>query len=73
MWPGSVRSDNQDLKLLSLPAIDTLFPSPLAFPENPYHRLVKQNQEPALARIQVSDPLPDAELTLELLADMSTR
>lgn len=59
-----------DLKLLSLPAIDTLYLSPLAFPENPYHRLVKQYQEPALARIQVSDPLLDAELTLELLADI---
>ena len=58
------------LKLLSLPAIDTLFLSPLAFPENPYHHLVKQYQEPALARVQVSDPLLDAELTLELLADI---
>ncbi len=58
------------LKLLALPAIDTLFLSPLAFPENPYHHLVKQYQEPALARIQVSDPLLDAELTLELLANI---
>ena len=58
------------LKLLSLPAIDTLYLSPLAFPENPYHHLVKQYQEPALARVQVSDPLLDAELTLELLADI---
>ncbi len=62
--PGS------DLKLLRLPAIDTLYLSPLAFPENPYHHLVKQYKEPALARVQVNDPLLDAELTLELLADI---
>ena len=59
------------LKLLDLPAIDTLYLSPLAFPENPYHHLVKQYQEPALARVQVNDPLLDAELTLELLADVA--
>ena len=60
-----------NLKLLELPAIDTLYLSPLAFPENPYHRLVKQYQEPALARVQVNDPLLDSELTLELLADVA--
>ena len=59
-----------DLKLLNLPAIDTLYLSPLAFPENPYHHLVKQYQEPALARVQVNDPLLDAGLTLELLVDV---
>ncbi len=60
-----------NLKLLDLPAIDTLYLSPLAFPENPYHGLVKQYQEPALARVQVNNPLLDAELTLELLADVA--
>ncbi len=59
------------LKLLDLPAIDTLYLSPLAFPENPYHHLVKQYKEPALARVQVNDPLLDAGLVLELLADVS--
>ena len=59
-----------DLKLLSVPTIDTLYLSPLAFPENPYHHLVKQYQEPALARVQINDPFLDAELTLELLADI---
>ena len=58
-------------KLLRLAAIDTLYLSPLAFPENPYHHLVKQYQEPALARVQVNDPLLDAELTLELLSDIA--
>ncbi len=60
-----------DLKLLQLPAIDTLYLSPLARPENPYHHLVKQYHEPGLARTQVNDPLLDAELTLELLADIA--
>ena len=59
------------LKLHGIPAIDTLYLSPLAFPENPYHRLVKQYKEPALARTQANDPLLDAELTLELLADIA--
>ena len=30
--------------MLKKPAIDTLYLSPLAFPENPYHRLVKDYQ-----------------------------
>ncbi len=59
-----------DLELLNLPAIDTLYLSPLARPENPYHHLVKQHHDPGLARTQVNDPLLDAELTLELLADI---
>ena len=59
-----------DLKLLDLPAIDTLYLSPLARPENPYHHLFKQYQEPALARTQANDPLLDSKLTLELLADI---
>ena len=59
------------LKILRKPAIDTLYLSPLAFPENPYHRLVKQYKEPTLARAQMNDPLLDAELTLELLADIA--
>ena len=67
---GLLANHAPDLALLRLPAIDTLYLSPLALPENPYHHLVKQYQEPALARVQVNDPLLDAELTLELLADI---
>ena len=48
-----------DLKLLDLATIDTLYLSPLVYPENPYHHLVKQYQEPTLARVQVNDPLRD--------------
>lgn len=48
-----------ELAVLSKPAIDTLYLSPLAFPANPYHRLVKNYQ---LVRDSVSDPVEDAKL-----------
>ena len=57
------------LRLLRLPRLDTLRLSPLAFPTNPYHHLVKHYQDGGLIRGQINDPLLDAGLTLELLAD----
>ncbi len=47
------------LKILQKPAIDTLYLSPLAFPENPYHRLVKNYK---LVRDSINNPAEDAEL-----------
>ncbi len=47
------------LDILHKPAIDTLYLSPLAYPENPYHRLVKDYQ---LVRDSVNDPAEDAQL-----------
>ncbi len=58
-----------ELRLLSLPRLDTLRLSPLAFPANPYHHLVKHYQDGGLIRGQINDPLLDAGLTLELLSD----
>ena len=58
-----------DLKLLALPAIDTLRLNPLAFPRNPYHRLVKHYQDGQLQRGQLNDPELDARLTLEVFSD----
>ena len=55
-----------DLALLSLPVIDTLFLSPLAFPRNPYHRLVKDYK---LVRSSLSDPVADIRLAMTLFAD----
>ena len=52
-----------NLKLLALPVVDTLELSPLAFPDNPYHRLVKDYKLASDAR---SQPLRDAELSLSL-------
>lgn len=55
-----------NLKLLSLPLIDTLYLSPLAFPKNPYHRLVKDYK---IVRESVNDPVGDAKLTISLFKD----
>jgi ATP-dependent DNA helicase RecQ len=48
------------------PVIDTLYLSPLAFPENPYHHLVKNYK---LVRDSVNDPVADARLALQLFRD----
>lgn len=45
------------LELLTKPVIDTLYLSPLAFPENPYHRLVKNYK---LVRQSINTPVADA-------------
>ena len=55
-----------DLALLSLPIIDTLQLSPIAFPQNPYHSLVKDYK---LVRDSINDPLKDAQLSLRLFKD----
>ena len=60
---------NPNLKLLKLPVVDTLRLSPLAFPRNPYHALVKHYQDGGLKRGQVNDPELDARLTLKLFQD----
>jgi ATP-dependent DNA helicase RecQ len=55
-----------DAILARLPAFDTLELSPIAFPQNPYHRLVKDYK---LVRDTRSDPLRDAQLCLRLFQD----
>ncbi|MCY4188705.1 MAG: RecQ family ATP-dependent DNA helicase, partial [Bryobacterales bacterium] len=54
------------LQLLKMPRVDTLRLSPLAFPRNPYHGLVKHYQDGSLKRRQVNDPELDARLALEI-------
>ena len=54
------------LACLELPVIDTLEWSALAFPTNPYHRLVKGYKLVSDTR---NDPLADARITLGLLAE----
>ena len=54
------------LKILQKPAIDTLYLSPLAFPENPYHRLVKNYQ---IVRDSVNDPAEDALLASRIFSE----
>lgn len=52
--------------LLALPFVDTLVLSPLAFPERPYHRLIKEER---LVRDSLPAPLSDCRATRVLLAD----
>mgnify|MGYP000246457961 FL=1 len=54
------------LKLLKKPVIDTLYLSPLAFPQNPYHRLVKNYK---LVRSSINSPVEDAQLAASVFAD----
>lgn len=51
---------------LSLPVIDTLYMSPLAFPSNPYHRLVKNYK---LVREGKNNPLADVRLTRQVVKE----
>jgi ATP-dependent DNA helicase RecQ len=57
-----------DLALHQLPLIDTLELSPVAFPQNPYHRLVKDYKLYSTTR---NDPVRDAELAYELFLDQA--
>jgi len=61
-----LRERYPNLSLLKLPAVDTLYLSPICFPENPYHRLVKDYK---LVSETVSDPAADARLSASLLND----
>lgn len=54
------------LALHRLPLIDTLELSPIAFPKNPYHRLVKDYK---LCTTTRNDPVRDAELAYELFVE----
>ena len=58
-----------DLRLLELPAIDTLWLNPLAFPRNPYHHLVKHYQNGQLKCGRMNDPELDARLALQVFGD----
>ena len=55
-----------DLRLLAKPKIDTLFLSPLAYPANPYHRLIKNYQ---IVRDSINDPVQDARLAGKVFAE----
>lgn len=50
--------------------VDTLYVSPLLFPERPYHRLVKDDK---LAADQMNNPVNDCEKARDLLLDEITR
>ncbi len=52
-----LRAQDATLAILHKPVVDTLYLSPLAFPENPYHRLVKNYQ---IVRDSINNPAEDA-------------
>ena len=58
------------LRLLHKPVVDTLYLSPLAFPENPYHRLVKDYK---LVRDSLNNPVADARLAASVFCDQWQR
>ena len=54
------------LQILKKPVIDTLYLSPLAFPENPYHHLVKDYK---LVKATINNPVEDARLAASVFND----
>lgn len=54
------------LKLLHKPVIDTLYLSPLAYPANPYHRLVKNYK---IVRDSINNPFEDARLAGQVFCE----
>ena len=64
-----LRAARPDLGLLRLPAVDTLWLNPLAFPRNPYHHLVKHYQDGQLKRGRRNDPELDARQALDVFRD----
>ena len=64
-----LRAAAPELKLFKLPAVDTLWLNPLAFPRNPYHHLVKHYQDGQLKRGRLNDPELDARLAIEVFGD----
>lgn len=61
-----LQSKTASSALFNLPIIDTLFLSPLAFPKNPYHRLVKDYK---LVKDSFNNPVADARLALSIFKD----
>ncbi|MCY4263233.1 MAG: RecQ family ATP-dependent DNA helicase [Gammaproteobacteria bacterium] len=64
-----LKANKPDLRILERPVVDTLLLSPLAFPTNPYHSLVKHYQDGGLRRRQVNDPELDSRLALDVFGD----
>ena len=64
-----LRREQPALKLLELPVLDTLKLSPLAFPRNPYHRLVKHYKGGSIARGVRNNPELDCRASLRLLGE----
>ena len=68
-----LQSYNRDLQLLDLPVVDTLRLNPLAYPQRPYHHLVKHYKDAGLVRRQSNDPLLDCKLAIEVFSNQLER
>ena len=68
-----LRAISPSLELLKLPAVDTLWLNPLAYPKRPYHRLVKHYKDGGLVRPQRNNPLLDSKLAFEALKNQAER
>ncbi len=64
-----LKAAKPDLRLLELPVVDTLRLSPLAFPRNPYHSLIKHYRDGSLKSGRRNDPEWDARIALEVFGD----
>lgn len=64
-----LREAGMSMELATLPAIDTLYLSPLLFAEKAVHRL----QKDYLDKGGTNDPVADAQLTADLLSDLRLR
>ena len=68
-----LRATSPSLELLNLPAVDTLWLNPLAYPRRPYHRLVKHYKDGGLVRPQRNNPLLDSKLAFQALSNQAER
>ena len=66
-----LRATSPSLELLKLPAVDTLWLNPLAYPKRPYHRLVKHYKDGGLVRPQRNNPLLDSKLAFQALTNQA--
>ncbi|MBX7492037.1 RecQ family ATP-dependent DNA helicase [Qipengyuania sp. 1NDW9] len=64
-----IAANRPHLSALAEAPIDTLWLNPLAFPENPYHHLVKHHLDGRLQAGHINDPAKDARLVFELFED----
>ena len=64
-----LQSAAPDAAWLKLPLIDTLRLSPLAFPQNPYHRLIKNHK---IISSEINSPLADCRACWQLFQDQCT-
>ena len=64
-----LQAANPSLKIFNLPVIDTLRLNPLAFPQNPYHSLIKDYHDGTIKHGQRNNPVLDAKLAIQVFEE----